>query len=129
MAAAHKQRSFPIRPRGDEIASQLHEHQKTANLNIFPVGYFKYRARIYLLIDEQGRVYTLIDERGSPTPSGYEPLIWLELEPLTSSFERAIEYLVRGNLTKSETREDPESVGLLGRIWRLASKARSIPPE
>jgi hypothetical protein len=59
--------------------------------------------RHYLLVDERGIVYTLIDE----------------LKPLASSFRRAVEYLIRQDASRREIEEDLQTVGLVGKAWRL----------
>jgi hypothetical protein len=58
---------------------------------------------MYLLVDDQGFVYTLD----------------FEVRALASSFDRAVEYLVRRDWSRLEQEQDLNSSGMLGRVWRL----------
>jgi hypothetical protein len=88
---------------GEEVANEIKAFERLLGLRLFPVGVMEHQDRHYLLVDEQGVVYTLIDE----------------LEPLASSFHRAIEYLVRGKADRREVDEDLAAAGIARKSWRL----------
>lgn len=104
---------------GDEVAQPIAAFEQKIGRRLFPLGYYEHQDRIHLVVDDDGIVYTLQVGFGPLDSSGHEPIEWAELEPLASSFELAIDYLLRGNVSKSETHGDLESIKMLGMIWKL----------
>jgi hypothetical protein len=89
----------------DEVLEEIKLYSKITGRQFHPVGVMQHQDRHYILVDEMSIVYTLIDE----------------LEPLASSFERAVEFLIWRHTSRHEMEADLESIGMRGKIWRLQS--------
>jgi hypothetical protein len=88
---------------GEEVADEIRVFEKKLGRPLYPVGILEGGDALYLLIDDKGFVYALSGRL---------------LEPFASSFERAIEYLVRPK-TEGERMEDLQAAGVLGKVWKL----------
>jgi hypothetical protein len=88
---------------GEAFADEIKAYASLIGARLYPIGVMEHQDRHYILIDERGVVYTLIDQ----------------LEPLASSFHRAIEFLVRGTTDRKEIEEDLRSAGIEATIRRL----------
>ena len=88
----------------DEVATEVTQFEHVTGKRFYPLGKIDGGDVLYLLVDEIGVIWTL---------SG-------ALEPLASSFEQALRYLVKVCAYKpSEFRADLESIGMYGTSWRL----------
>ena len=85
------------------VVEEIRRYEALIGRRLYPLGVMEHQDRHYLVLDENGIVYTLIDE----------------LEPLASSFERAIEFLIWPHSSRREMEADLEQVGMLGKTWRL----------
>lgn len=89
---------------GDEALSQIRECERKLSRRLYPVGYREHEDREYFLVDETGIVYLLIGDM---------------LHPLASSFEKALDYIVRGTIRRRDLNKDLGMVGMAGKQWRL----------
>jgi hypothetical protein len=88
---------------GEEVAEEIKAFERKLRVRLYPVGVMDHQDRHYLLVDEHGIVYTLIDQ----------------LEPLATSFHRALEYLIRQMADRRDVEADLRPAGLFGKVWRL----------
>jgi hypothetical protein len=98
---------------GEDILEETRTYEAKLGRRLYPLGVWKHQDRIYLLIDEQGFVYEL------NFAVRRERRFHYELRPLASSFDRAVDYMVRRWRTRREKREDLGPVDMLDKVWRL----------
>ena len=102
----------------EPIVGQIRRYEEASGRRLYPLGFYEHQDQLYLLIDDQGVVYTLTLLDDAP-----EPLASSALEPLASSFERALESLLGGSRLQREAHEDLRSIGLQGKVWELGFPA------
>jgi hypothetical protein len=89
---------------GEEIAAEIQKYAAKLSRRLYPIGIVEGGDTIYILIDERGVIYMLAG--------------WLE--PLASSFDRAIQYLAEVcAVNEAEKLQDLKTSGLLGLAWRI----------
>ena len=88
---------------GENGADEILPFQEELGTRLYPVGIMEHQDRVYLVVDEKGLVYTVLLD---------------ELEPFASSFDQAIEFLVRPAINRREWEDDLRSVGLVGKVWK-----------
>jgi hypothetical protein len=91
----------------DKVVDAIHDYEKQLGSHLYPLGCDDC---VFFLIDEQGHIYAMDNT----------------LDPLASSFEQALKYLLAGHLasvTRSEYETDLQAAGLLGQSWRPSSTA------
>jgi len=87
-----------------DVLDDLRAYSQLVGSPLFPLGVADGCDYMYLIVDERGYVYTLTDQ----------------LEPFSSSFDKAIAYLVRGAMNRRAWEEDLKSANLLGKVWKLS---------
>jgi hypothetical protein len=80
-------------------------YERVLGRRLFPIGVGDHQDPVYLLVDEGGIIYTLD----------------YELRPFASSFDRAIDHLVRLECSRDDLQADLKTVGLAGKFWQQES--------
>jgi hypothetical protein len=91
---------------GDEVVGPIRECERKVGRRMYPVGFTEHQDRAYYLVDETGVVYLMF-------PGD-------ELQPLASSFERALDSITRRSIRRRDRDEDLRPLGLVGKSWELA---------
>jgi hypothetical protein len=92
----------------DDIVGEIKTYERRLGRRLYPIGVMEHQDPVQLLLDDHGIVYTLMPG--------------LELEPMASSFDRAIEFLIRRHTSRQESRDDLRRVGISEKAWRLEDR-------
>jgi hypothetical protein len=90
---------------GEEEVGQIRQCERKVGRRMYPVGFAEHQDRAYYLVDEAGVVYLMF-------PGD-------ELQPLASSFERALDSIARRSIRRRERDDDLRPLGLAGTSWTL----------
>lgn len=91
-----------------EIYGHIGTLECAMGCRLYPVGVWEHQDPMYVLVNERGIVF-IIEAN--------------ECRPLASSFDRAIEYIVRQKWDREEKEEDLGRLGMVGKSWRLNEAA------
>jgi len=93
---------------GEEVSTEIRKFEIITGRWLYPLGYLQVQDRMYLLVAEDGIIYRLLGYGRDAS-----------LNPAASSFEKVLDYLVRGSDKQDVMKADLEPLGLFGKEWRL----------